>query len=195
MFLEAFLWFHLLLDFKILAVTWGWNQLPSSGENLWSAHWQEQNWRKYPGNLKEAQYHSVLVGQGHNRLITRILLLKAAKVLNLQHQTFEKILFYISHDSHFLSVLSGQRAADASQPAQTLRPGPHHAGQEGIRITSTVFVWILFSDSTGVTLILWFWFFRVLSWTVRRDSATWPRNRRSPSWRTTWNSSPRSTSR
>ena len=41
------------------------------------------------------------------------------------------MFIFLSQDSDFLSVLSGQRAADASQPAQTLRSGPHHAGQEG----------------------------------------------------------------
>lgn len=38
--------------------------------------------------------------------------------------------FFFFNDSVF-SVLSGQRAADAAQPAQTLRSGPHRSGQEG----------------------------------------------------------------
>lgn len=162
----------------------------------------EQNWRKCPeieltkSKPQRSTISSCAIWSGRYSFDYLYVVVQEQPeywTYNIKH--LNKILLFLSRD-HFLSVLSGQRAADASQPAQTLRSGPHHAGQEG----TSPFPWLcscesFFYDNTGVTLNLWFWFFRVLSWTVRRDLATWLRNRRSPSWRTTWNSSPRSTSR
>lgn len=90
-------------------------------------------------------------------------------------------------------ALAGQRAADAAQPAQTLCPGPHGAREEGSSSSSGcehTDTFLCLEDSSCVLCVL-----RAPSWTARRESATWPRSRRSPSWRTTWSSSPRSTSR
>lgn len=162
----------------------------------------EQNWRKCPeieltkSKPQRSTISSCAIWSGRYSFDYLYVVVQEQPeywTYNIKH--LNKILLFLSRD-HFLSVLSGQRAADTSQPAQTLRSGPHHAGQEG----TWPFPWLcscesFFSDNTGVTLNLWSGFFRVLSWTVRRVSATWPRNRRSPSWRTTWNSSPRSTSR
>ncbi|XP_054862794.1 probable imidazolonepropionase [Amphiprion ocellaris] len=41
-------------------------------------------------------------------------------------------------DATGMCVLPDQRTTDSSQPAQTLGTGPHHTGQEGFRLISTL---------------------------------------------------------
>lgn len=110
-----------------------------------------------------------------------------------------------SQSSLSLSVSpTGQRASDALQPSKGLRRGHGGADEErknAINPAHAASDWRVSRSTVGegvcreTDLLVSSFLLRARRTTATRPAAVWPRDRGSSSWRTTWSSSARSTSR